>query len=512
LDEFSLENKNLKSTIETLQAANGEMETQIEELSTKLQEVREKEAQCRIEFNEEAFTRERLIEMYKDENESCKTRLEEATSAIGEFKQVVLELKDEYTKLADEKSANEASYEVQRKEHEETISKLEQELKNANELLSIAKRKGAAVLSESDIEQLSPAAAVASRLLKSGMSLTQIYSEYVNLTEKYEQERKDKERVEAYLNQVMQEIEEKAPIFKRQKQEYEEAVKTVNNLTTQLENAMMDYEVIKSKSEDSIKKYNLVSSENARLKQDVQDFSRQVTVLLHEIEKPRGKLLNRSSVNDEASNTTMNKTQDLINESSGEVTSSSEMTNSKNALLYRNIDELQKQNQKLQRMVHEITDKRQTEEKAELELRTKEYNEKLSLALRELEEFKYQREKQEHILDEIRQQRDNYKHLLQQQQQFHHQQQQQTQPGAGQLSFFTSTPGFVRKRMPEMASMEDETTGHHLMDAKCDETKSALEKLQKQFDKYQEEMMKTNKLLNEDIETFRTAKIGRAHV
>ena len=55
------------------------------------------------------------------------------------------------------------------------IFKLETELKNANELLSIAKRKGATVLSESDIEQLSPAAAVASRLLKSGMTLTQVF-------------------------------------------------------------------------------------------------------------------------------------------------------------------------------------------------------------------------------------------------------------------------------------------------------------------------------------------------
>ena len=57
---------------------------------------------------------------------------------------------------------------------DEIISKIEQELKNANELIAIAKRKGATVLSESDIEQLSPAAAVASRLLKSGMTLTQV--------------------------------------------------------------------------------------------------------------------------------------------------------------------------------------------------------------------------------------------------------------------------------------------------------------------------------------------------
>ena len=69
------------------------------------------------------------------------------------------------------------------KERTEIISKLEQELKIANELLSIAKPKGAIVLSDADIEQLSPAAPVASRLLKNGMTLTQVYSEYVNLAE-----------------------------------------------------------------------------------------------------------------------------------------------------------------------------------------------------------------------------------------------------------------------------------------------------------------------------------------
>lgn len=87
---------------------------------------------------------------------------------------MISEAKIEYSKLADEKSLNETVFEAKIKENEEQIAKLDQELKNANELLSIAKRKGATVLSESDIEQLSPAAAVASRLLKSGMTLTQV--------------------------------------------------------------------------------------------------------------------------------------------------------------------------------------------------------------------------------------------------------------------------------------------------------------------------------------------------
>ncbi len=105
--------------------------------------------------------------------------------------------------------------------------------------MSIAKRKGATVLSESDIEELSPAAAVASRLLKSGMTLTQIYSEYVNLTEQLQTEKKENERLKTYITEIINDVEEKAPMLKRQKHEYEEALNTINKLTNQLEKSMM---------------------------------------------------------------------------------------------------------------------------------------------------------------------------------------------------------------------------------------------------------------------------------
>ena len=111
------------------------------------------------------------------------------------MKQMVFDINQDYKTVSEEKESDEKAFEAKLKERENVISKLEQELKNANELLSIAKRKGATVLSESDIEQLSPAAAVASRLLKSGMSLTQIYSEHVNLSESLQQEKKENERL-----------------------------------------------------------------------------------------------------------------------------------------------------------------------------------------------------------------------------------------------------------------------------------------------------------------------------
>lgn len=141
--------------------------------------VRDKFAANKIDFEEESQSREKLLELYKQEGTKSRSDLEDAANAILDFQKIISDLKSEYSKLADEKKMNDTAYEAKFNENSQTISKLEQELKNANELLSIAKRKGAAVLDESDIQQLSPAAAVASRLLKSGMTLTQVTDSFI---------------------------------------------------------------------------------------------------------------------------------------------------------------------------------------------------------------------------------------------------------------------------------------------------------------------------------------------
>ena len=61
------------------------------------------------------------------------------------------------------------------------------------------------------------------------------------MTETLQNEKNENDRLRSYLTEVIKEIEEKAPILKRQKQEYEEAMKTIDSLTTQLENALMVY-------------------------------------------------------------------------------------------------------------------------------------------------------------------------------------------------------------------------------------------------------------------------------
>ena len=60
------------------------------------------------------------------------------------------------------------------------VEQLKRELSHADELLSSMRQKSF-TLAEGEVLSLSPAAAKASAMLKSGLSLTQIYSQYVEV-------------------------------------------------------------------------------------------------------------------------------------------------------------------------------------------------------------------------------------------------------------------------------------------------------------------------------------------
>jgi nucleoprotein TPR len=57
-------------------------------------------------------------------------------------------------------------------------------------------------LVESGIAQLSPAASIASRLVKSGMSLTQVYTQLVSCEEELITTKDENSRLNSYIEQV----------------------------------------------------------------------------------------------------------------------------------------------------------------------------------------------------------------------------------------------------------------------------------------------------------------------
>lgn len=64
-------------------------------------------------------------------------------------------------------------------------------------------------LSEDELRQLNPAVAATLSALKRGHSLTQLYSDYVQLVEDRDQLRLDKERLTEYVKQLVDDLKEK---------------------------------------------------------------------------------------------------------------------------------------------------------------------------------------------------------------------------------------------------------------------------------------------------------------
>lgn len=71
-----------------------------------------------------------------------------------------------------------------------------QELVDANALIQRYRDEG---LTESEVERMAPAAAAASRLLKRGKTLTQIYSEYVEMYNALETKKLENKHLQASI-------------------------------------------------------------------------------------------------------------------------------------------------------------------------------------------------------------------------------------------------------------------------------------------------------------------------
>ena len=170
----------------------------------------------------------------------------------------------------------------------EQVASLEKELARANELLAAWRKKGVVPLTEGELLSLSPIATSTSAMLKSGMTLTQIYSKLVDTTEQLQAEREENAHLNNYLEQILKELDEKTPALQKLREDYDLATKNCTELQQKLETVIEECDLMTLEGEDSIKKLRVNERENKRLQALVSDLGRQVRVLLKECEEARG--------------------------------------------------------------------------------------------------------------------------------------------------------------------------------------------------------------------------------
>ncbi|XP_064626009.1 nucleoprotein TPR-like [Lineus longissimus] len=462
----------LQNLVEDLRTQNEEKAKRIEAYIQKVNEAREAQLLSEEQFKLELQSQKKLVSLYKSSSEESDSRVKELLNAIAELQKIVHESSEVTKKLESEADEKDEEWRLQVRERDETITRQQKELEHANDLITIAKRRGGIPLSEEGIEAMSPTAAAASKLLKSGMTLTQIYSEYVQATDALQMEKEENRRLNQYLDQILQEIEERTPVMKKQREDYEAAMQTINQMTSQLDTAMIEGEKTRIELDENHRRVGNLSRDNKRLQQQTVDLGLQVRMLVKELEEARG--------------TCVSTSQDVANVSVGEVSSSSNLITEK-LVTFRSIEELQEQNQKLLQVVRELSEKREEEDKMTVDAKTSELKKELDVALEELNDIRAARTRQAEMVESIVRQRDMYRVLLAQ---------TSTTP-IPSSPFQTSTPA---RRAPASPAVQSDSPA---TDKRLKEATSAIKDLQEELATYKKERANNEKLLNDQLDKTR---------
>ena len=368
-------------------------QTRAESLADKLREARETERKMEEKFRAELSAQTRLSQLYKSHSEDHNSKVEELQTVVTELQTLLKESNEKQATVQEELSSINKTHQEELDKQKVSADALRKELEHANKLIKTFKEKG---LSEDSIESLSPSAAHASRLLKSGLTVTGIYSQMVNMGEELQKEKQETERLNLYVQQILEEVESRAPQLRRQREEYERLAASVGGLTENLESAREEVELRRSEAGEAKRRLLVVEAEKERLSQQVSDLGKQVTTLLTGSSSSGASNMSRPSQSRSSMDTT---SVDSVIEA--------------RLLSFKDVCELQQRNIELLAVVRELSAGQEAAEQTKIEEKTAEVKHELELVLGQIEELKTARERQQLMFDNLIQQKEMYKTMAQ---------------------------------------------------------------------------------------------------
>ncbi|CAB1332063.1 unnamed protein product [Coregonus sp. 'balchen'] len=385
----------VQDQVNSLKTSNESLQKQTEDMIIKLKEAKEQHASMEDKFRNELNANIKLSNLYKGAAADSESKSEELSGAVEELHKLLKDAGEANKALEVKLQEMDACRDKEAAELKLSISSLEKELDNANELLSDTKLRGAAsVLSEGTITTMSPTAAAVAKIVKPGMKLTELYTAYVESQEALQLQRVENKRVNKYLDDIVQEVEDKAPILKRQRDEHERMQKSVASLSAKLEQAVKEVHRLQKVTDEANKRSSLLERDNQRSEVQLADMAQQICVLLIELEEARG---NHVAPNEEVSSADISSTSEVITQ---------------HLVTFRGVEELQQQNQRLLVALRELSDAQERDETETTGTKRGELERSLEKAQAELEALREQRSHQMQLAESIVRQRDMYRVLL----------------------------------------------------------------------------------------------------
>lgn len=144
-------------------------------------------------------------------SEDSNKKAEECAKVDKELQDMVRDATEQYGELETKFKELEARYEEENIEKQNRIDELIKEVDGANELLQNIKQDKL----DHAVEQLAPSAAIASKILKKRLSLTQIYTQLVETEHDLATTKEENEKLNAQMEIILKEIEERALFFQQ---------------------------------------------------------------------------------------------------------------------------------------------------------------------------------------------------------------------------------------------------------------------------------------------------------
>ncbi|BHF71940.1 hypothetical protein SprV_0401500200 [Sparganum proliferum] len=278
----------------------------------------------------ELSAQKRLTDLYKEQATEAEKKVEQMQKAVASMQELLKAGHEHVLQLQSEKEALLSAFTEEKDDLLEKNNALTLELNSAKEIVEKFRIQG---LSEDELRKLNPAVATTIASLKRGRSLTQIYSDYVQVVEERDMLRLDKERLTEHQEAFIK--------SKSRVEELEHEFSVLQN----------DCKELRENCEDYKRRSGYFQRQNLRLKQSCRDMSTQVKTLIRELEIARGTVIR--SDNSESDRPDSSSSSDrLADESldSRKLLDACIAANNvidDNLVTFASLSELQSQNQKL---------------------------------------------------------------------------------------------------------------------------------------------------------------------
>ncbi|XP_030220137.1 nucleoprotein TPR isoform X4 [Gadus morhua] len=470
LDNTTEQVSGLQGQLAALREVSEGHHRRAEDLNNKLKQCKEQQCAMEEKYRNELNAHIKLSSLYKGAASESEDKNQELGRAVEELSKLVKDSGEANNALQKKLSEGEELRTRLQAELKEKMKKMEKEVENAS-MKAASKQCCVPSLTEEQLDSMCPSAAAIAEIVKPGMKFFELYNAFSSAQSQLQLEKQESRRVSRVLDEIVQEVESKAPVLRRQREEYEALQRSMASLCNKLELARDEIHGLQKEKEEVKQHCSDLEKEKLRTERLLEDTSTQLCSLLVEKEQQRGV---RVTTEEDAT--------------SSDISSSSEVVSPRH-ISFSSVKELQTQNQTLLGQLRGLEEERDRHTVQITSSRVSELEVRVEQLQKEVEQLREQRNQQKQLADSGCRQRDMYRILLTQNTGY-------SLPPHGTEASPQPTP----PRTPIPATRSTPQRPAATESAQIAHAKAALKQLNDAYSVYKKEKAENDRLLSETTE------------